>query len=246
MHKEYYNSSATENVIVGMGNYIFKKDYNTSTCDVAVSGICNAINTSIIVYQAQADGTFMEIHHPPGHPSTASNHKIYLVRVGQDAGSHYSALIQEADQPERVNPDFVKITLHFSPELVKPHPKAAPRKQRKNQTRRRKAAILTDTPEKQALEMESQIKELKKRKNAAGCRKKASTRKSNKTKRRIEMEFEPDNTEVFCLVCMEAYSNSKPGEQRIQCMDCGNWSHFACTGVSTNEKYYICDNCMSD
>ena len=26
MHKEYYNSFATENVIVGMGNYIFKKD----------------------------------------------------------------------------------------------------------------------------------------------------------------------------------------------------------------------------
>ena len=187
----------------------------------------------------------MEIHHPPGRPSTASNHKIHLVRVGQDAGSHYSALIQAADQSERVNPDFVNLTLHFSPELVKPHPKAAPRKQRKNQTRR-KAAILTDTPEKQALEKESQIKELKKRKNDAGCRKKASTRKRNKIKRRIEMEFEPDNTEVFCLVCQEAYSNSKPGEQWIQCMDCGNWSHFDCTGVSTNENHYICDSCMSD
>ena len=244
MHKEYYHSFATEHVIVGMGNYIFKKDYNTSTCDVAVAGICNAINTSIIVYQAKADGTCMEIHYPPGHPSTASTHNIYL--VGQDAGSHYSALIQAADESERVNPDFVNLTLHFSPELLKPHPKAAPRKQRKNQTRRRKTAILTDTPEKQALEKESQIEELKKRKSVAGCRKKASTRKSNKTKRRIEMEFKPDNTEVFCLVCMEAYSKSKPGEQRTQCMDCGNWSHFECTGGSTNEKHYICDNCMSD
>ena len=127
MHKEYCNSFATENVIVGMGNYIF----NTSTCDVAVAGNCNAINTSIIVYQEQADGTFMEIHHPPGCPSTASNHKIHLVRVGQDAGSHYSDLIQAADQSERVNPDFVNLTLHFSPQLVKPHPKAAPQKQRK-------------------------------------------------------------------------------------------------------------------
>ena len=170
----------------------------------------------------------MEIRHPPGRPSTASNHKVHLVRVGQDAGSHYSALIQ-ADQSERVDPDFVNLILHFSPELVKPHPKVAPQKQRKNQTRKRKAAMLTDTPEKQALEKESQIKELKKRKNAAGCRKKVSTRKSNKTKRRIEMEFEPDNTEVFCLVCQEAYSNSKPGEQWIQCMDSGNWSHFDCT-----------------
>ena len=111
----------------------------------------------------------MEIHHPPGLLCTASNHKIHLVRVGQDAGFNYSALIQAADQSERVNPDFVNLTLHFSPELVKPHPKAAPRKQRKNQTRRRKAAILTDTPQKQALEKESQINELKKRKNDAGC-----------------------------------------------------------------------------
>ena len=103
----------------------------------------------------------MEIHHTPGRSSTASNHKVHLVRVGQDAGSHYSALIEAADQSERVDPAFVNLTLHFSPELVKPHPKAAPQKQRKNQTRKRKAAILTDTPEKQALEKESQIKEVK-------------------------------------------------------------------------------------
>ena len=34
--------------------------------------------------------------------------------------------------------------------------------------------------------------------------------KNNKTKRRIEIEFQPDNPEVYCLVCIEAYSNSKP------------------------------------
>ena len=44
MHKEHYNSFATENVIVGMGNYIFTKDYHKSTRDIAVAGICNAIN----------------------------------------------------------------------------------------------------------------------------------------------------------------------------------------------------------
>ena len=81
-----------------------------------------------------------------------------------------------------MNPDFVNLTLHFSPELVKPHPEAAPRKQRKNQTRRRKAAIVTDTPEKQALEKESQIKELKKRKNAAGCERKLQPEKVTKQK----------------------------------------------------------------
>ena len=89
---------------------------------------------------------------------------IHLVRVGQDAGSHYSALIQAAHQSERVDSDFANLTLHFPPELVKQHPKAAPRKQRKNQTRRRKTTILTDTLEKQVPEKESQVRELKKRK----------------------------------------------------------------------------------
>ena len=57
----------------------------------------------------------MKIRHPPGHPSTAANHEIHLVRVGQDAGAHYSALIQAADQSDRVDPDFTNLTLHFSP-----------------------------------------------------------------------------------------------------------------------------------
>ena len=95
------------------------------------AGMCNAMNTSIIVHQAQADGTFTEIRHPPGHPSTASNHEIHLIRVGQDAGSHYPALIQAADQSERVDPDFANLTLHLSSALVKRHPKAAPQKQGK-------------------------------------------------------------------------------------------------------------------
>ena len=81
-----------------------------------------------------------------------------------------------------MNPNFVNLTLHFSPELVKPHPKAAPRKQRKNQTRRRKAAILTDTPEKQALEKESQIKELKKEKTLLVAERKLQPEKVTKQK----------------------------------------------------------------
>ena len=63
----------------------------------------------------------METRHPPGGPSTASNHEIHLVRIGQDAGSHYPALIQEAGQSERVDPGFANLTLHFPPEFFKLH-----------------------------------------------------------------------------------------------------------------------------
>ena len=153
---------------------------------------------------------------------------IHLVRVGQDAGSDYSALIQAAHQSERVDSDFANLTLHFPPELVKRHPKAAPRNQRKKQTRRRKTTILTDTPEKQVAEKESQVRELKKRKKThLVAERKLQPEKVTKPKRHIEMEFEPDNTDVLFLVCMEAYSNIKPGEQWIKCMDCRNWSHLS-------------------
>ena len=97
-----------------MGNYHCKKDHNTFSCDVAFAGICNAMNTSTIVHQAQAERNFHEIRHPPGHPSTAANHEIHLVRVGQDAVAHYSTLIQAAAQSDIVDPDSPNQTLHFS------------------------------------------------------------------------------------------------------------------------------------
>ena len=67
VHKEYWNSFTIANVIVGMGNYLCKKEHKTSSCDVAFAGICNAMNKHAIVHQARANGTFMEIRHPPGH-----------------------------------------------------------------------------------------------------------------------------------------------------------------------------------
>ena len=92
------------------------------------------MNTSIIVHQAQVDGSFMEIRHPTGHPSTASNHEIHLVRVGLDAGSQYPALIQAADQSaadqsdqsERVDSGFANLTLHFPPEFCQATPQTTP------------------------------------------------------------------------------------------------------------------------
>ena len=86
MHKKCYNNFTTENVIEGIRNYLFKNGYTTSSCDVAFVGICNAINTVIIsiVHQAQADGTFMKIRHPPRCPSTAPNHEVHELGRMQD------------------------------------------------------------------------------------------------------------------------------------------------------------------
>lgn len=48
--------------------------------------------------------------------------------------------------------ESVNLTQVFCPEIVRPFPKAGPRKVSTTNRRKRKAALLTDTPEKNALE----------------------------------------------------------------------------------------------
>ena len=56
LHSQFYEDFSTGNLIVGMGNYLFKKKYNTSTCDLAFwGGLCNTLNATIIVHNAQAE-----------------------------------------------------------------------------------------------------------------------------------------------------------------------------------------------
>ena len=58
-----------------------------------------------------------------------------------------------------------KSTTTFSPEIVKPHPKAPKRKEsaRLANRKRRKTCILTDTPEKETLRQELQKRKAKRR-----------------------------------------------------------------------------------
>lgn len=80
-------------------------------------------------------------------------------------------------------------------------------------------------------------KELKKRNP-----KKASTAISKKT---TGTSSSSDEEDTICLVCGELYSESRPGEQWIQCVQCKLWSHFLCT-PQNSRSYYICHNCDSD
>lgn len=136
-------------------------------------------------------------------------------------------------------------------EKLKPLPKAAPRKATRNVRRKRKSAILTDTPIKDELENEK-VARLSKRKNkkeeegADRAKKnvfgrKAVTEKTNKTGKIIQDSSDEDET--FCLVCVEPYSNSAPGERWIQCIRCKLWSHEECCDVNV---FYVCHNCDSD
>src|SRR6218665_1003861 len=166
-----------------------------------------------------------------------------------------------------------KCSSSFDPVLVLPHPKAGERKITKGGRKRRHAAILTDTPEKRALEAEhenrksakkkpetkkSQVgktnkstgeRNLDKEKKTSIVPKKqtvANTKKCIQEKRKASSPStsEDDDDDCFCLVCCEPCSPvRKKKEEWIQCVLCKKWSHVDCTDGTMN---YICQNCDSD
>ncbi|KAG5888831.1 hypothetical protein JTB14_000104 [Gonioctena quinquepunctata] len=52
-----------------------------------------------------------------------------------------------------------------------------------------------------------------------------------------------DGEEFFCLLFLEPYNSSRPGENWVQCLGCELWSHEDCT---KKDPFYICQNCESD
>lgn len=135
------------------------------------------------------------------------------------------------NQPSDGIPELLK-----SPEIVRPFPKAPPRKNIKAKNRKGKTRVLTDTPEKQELEL------------AAKKRKKAVTKKKKTVKKRV---FEKDNTSRaedetdlilesdesgdsvhdnnICVGCGENYFETSSKEDWVQCIICHSWFHEDCT-----------------
>ncbi|KAG5873338.1 hypothetical protein JTB14_026018 [Gonioctena quinquepunctata] len=94
-----------------------------------------------------------------------------------------------------------------------------------------KYPVYTDTPEKDAIGSESEARENKRR---AWMIKRNMTdvedeeKKKNIAKKKSENESpetSEDKEEYYCLVYMESYSSSKPGEQWLQCSECKFWAH---------------------
>lgn len=133
----------------------------------------------------------------------------------------------------------------FTPEAIRPLPKAPPRKANRGR-KTRKSTIYTDTPEKEEIRKEhenrlkrNQAKQVKKRLD--GGKSKRNTAKRRKTN--TQQESSSEEEEWYCLLCMSSFSKSRPGEKWIQCTNCKLWAHEECTegGLS-----YVCHNCDSD
>lgn len=130
----------------------------------------------------------------------------------------------------------------FSPEVIRPFPKAGAR--RVTNRKRRKTAILTDTPEKEALSIE-QHNRMK--------RKVVSSKKDLPKNKQVKKKILPEQVnnsssteeECLCLVCCETFLDSVPGEGWIQCVDCKGWAHDKCVNHPLSTTY-VCNNCDSD
>jgi hypothetical protein len=144
-------------------------------------------------------------------------------------------------------PSGVRTSLLISPQILKPLPKAPPRKTQRTDKRKCKSAILTDTPEKTYLEEKKKEQIAKKKKISKRVlsekkeQKKGSKGKSKKAV--IDDDDKDENEEVFCLVCVSPYAASTSREVWVQCQDCKFWAHEACTPALPT---YICQNCDSE
>jgi hypothetical protein len=152
---------------------------------------------------------------------------------------------QESTASISAESDTAKV---FSPHVIRPLPKALPRKRTQNR-RKVKSAVLTDTPEKEALEAieaKRNLKDAKRQIFDKGEQKKKGKKKKKQAKRtkcsKSDSDDEDDD-ECICLCCLEPYKNSRPNEKWVQCLECKGWSHEECT---TGELNYVCQNCLSD
>lgn len=156
----------------------------TSSCQHYAS---NALRVTATVYHYREESV-TEKKQPPGRPGVVAAGFIHIALHGDGVGAPYNAVSMCTHAPEGRNKDSststkpeevpAQMPKTFSPEHVRPFPKAPPRQQTNKGRKKRESAILTDTPEKNALE-----EEVKKSTNKSREGKKVRTKlTSEKTK----------------------------------------------------------------
>ena len=179
----------------------------------------------------------------PRDPQDTSAHRIQSEQPQSDG--------EDAATPEGVYPPrsrrqlFSRVSvgeapgtsgLNMTPEMVKPLPKARPRKASGRGRKRKTSEVLTSTPVKERLESEQKKVEEEKKKTA----KKASNKRETKNSKRTS-ETVSANADVHCLICGMRYSFSS--EEWIQCQSCHNWACLPCTDVDKGQAGYVCEFC---
>ncbi|XP_022818636.1 uncharacterized protein LOC111351098 [Spodoptera litura] len=155
-------------------------------------------------------------HVPSNEPGPSDKHRL----SSEPGPSNISASPNKPGPSNDPGPSK-NPTEKFNIETVRPLPKAPPRVESKRK-RSKKSTILTDTPEKLALEEEEKLKSSKKRKTSQTEIKnkgKGKGKGKGKSTRRVEVEkvknhiLQDDSEEdtCCCLVCAESYNDDASG-----------------------------------
>ena len=145
-----------------------------------------------------------------------------------------------------------------------PVPKVVTSAKRAKSARRARPAILTDSPyKKEIMDLQQKANSAKRSlpsyTNKKICKKSRSAGKAKRTKKQCndkkicnesgpaseaekakKSKKEPgDDTE--CMYCENL--NSASAEEWIQCEECSQWSHSACTVVDDSDLHFTCDLC---
>ena len=118
-----------------------------NTADLVLCALCNAQMVTAVIYEVRVCSV-ITLSHELGRPGIESRGKIFLTLYGSGVGSHYNAIVEKSSQEPLTNVVTEEI---FSPEEVMPHPKAPLRIPNLRGRKRRHTAILTDSPEGDAL-----------------------------------------------------------------------------------------------
>ncbi|KAG5876934.1 hypothetical protein JTB14_017013 [Gonioctena quinquepunctata] len=197
------------------------------------------------------------------HSSRPDNSELPALRAIQTEANQLLSAATSDPSPKspQPGPSGLQATstqlILFSSEDIRPLPGT----ETKRKYKKRKTAILTDTPEKNAIEEEYNPRNKdkktifqphtgkgkrtmltakgkgkgKKTKNPPGSKGKENQSEANSKS--------SDDEDYYCLVSSESFRNSAPNETWVQCGDCKNWSHAACI---KDYPYYVCHNCESE
>ena len=197
-----------------------------------------------VVSSSSKDNLPSDVAHPLAQESDKNPEEV---TINSEELTADSPTCQATDHPEQETTE-PGCSLSVTPEQIRPFRKAGNRKGVGNtRVRKRKSAILTDTPERNLIQQEEALRDERKGKAAKRKLLQTNTKRSKpKRKKKCKDTAETDDEqEWFCLVCVEPYSNSRPKERWIQCITCNGWSHAECT-KNEGSPLYVCDNCESD
>ncbi|KAG5862223.1 hypothetical protein JTB14_023514 [Gonioctena quinquepunctata] len=182
------------------------------------------------------------------HSSRPNNSELPALRAIQTEANQLLSAATSDPSPKSPQPGPIGLQatssqlIPFSPEDIRPMLVQDPKQ--KESIKKRKTAILTDTPEKKMQLRKNITKEIKPRKqysnpiqekNRPGSKGKENQSEANSNS--------SDDGDYYCLVCLESFRNSAPNETWVQCGDCKNWSHAACI---KDDPYHVCHNCESE